>query len=102
MYTSSRILLLALGMGLGLVSTGAQDINLDSDHNSTSLQGTWSSGTKGVVTGSVSCHSCVIRWIVLIYLLTELCESREPVVYLPQDDRDLVYFVCAISTSTPE
>jgi len=53
MYTSTQVLLFALGVGLGLVRSGAmaQDVVLDSEHNSTSLEGTWASGTKNVITG---------------------------------------------------
>jgi hypothetical protein len=38
----------------------AQDVVLDNIHNTTSIQGTWSSGSQHVQTGEVSLLFCLV------------------------------------------
>ena len=91
-------------------NTLAQDqfgpIKYDDIHNATTIYGTWSSGSKAVLTGPVSVAGCC-TWVSGMFeseppflcLALGLCGSGEYDVHLPQDDRHFVFLVrCAVVT----
>ena len=54
-------ILSALSLLVSLTAPTAAQIVYDSIHNKTSLVGTWSSGSKNVVTGLVRKHACFLQ-----------------------------------------
>lgn len=83
-----------LALALASLPAQGQQIVYDAIHNATGISGTWSSGSKAVLTGAVRGPYHMLNPVVANHV-AGFCESSEPIIQLPQDHWSIVFIVSA-------